>query len=336
MRRRTAFTLVELLVVIAIIGILIALLLPAVQAAREAARRSQCSNNLKQMGLALHNYAGARKKLPPSRIGCDGSGAGSCSGAGIASVTAQQRSGGSGFVLLLPYLEESGLMDLFEDPDGKKGIGLWTATDNAWHTTKNLQGIEQRPKVLICPSDTAESFSMNTTIGTSYPIPASSKAAVGSYAFVGGNQGVKQQGTIGTSAMKYRTNSMFTYVHGFKMTQCPDGLSKTLLVGEVVDGHLQKGTNIWSRAVRARDTIRYTDNSLNTWPGDPTAVADNGVDANGAFASKHPGGCHFAFGDGHVQFLRETIDQDMYEALSTRDAALWPYTNRPEPTSTNF
>ena len=100
---RRAFTLVELLVVIAIIGILIALLLPAVQAAREAARRSQCTNNLKQLGLALQNYHNVNKKFPPGRYGCDGYRGAECA---IANTQLQYYCNMSGFVLLLPFLEE--------------------------------------------------------------------------------------------------------------------------------------------------------------------------------------------------------------------------------------
>src|SRR5687767_10121672 len=94
-RGRPAFTLVELLVVIAIIGILIALLLPAVQAARESARRAQCANNLKQIGVAVHNYHEARKSLPPCRL---------AGGTGWATF----------FVLILPYMEQEQVYDLWD------------------------------------------------------------------------------------------------------------------------------------------------------------------------------------------------------------------------------
>ncbi len=105
---RIGFTLVELLVVIAIIGMLVTLLLPAVQSAREAARRSACSNNLKQIGLALTNYEGAIGAYPPGRMGCNG-----CQQDVCTDNPGYQRPATSGFVMLLPMLEEQGLYDQF-------------------------------------------------------------------------------------------------------------------------------------------------------------------------------------------------------------------------------
>ena len=303
---RGAFTLVELLVVIAIIGILVALLLPAVQAAREAARRSQCINNLKQFGVALQNHHDVFKKLPPGRISCDNSGPVSL-GCGSGGKPDVQRVGTSGFVLLLPFLEEQALRDLIVDPDGKKGIGFWLRSPTTWHTPANMQAVAQRPQVFVCPSDMAEPFAITAEYPAGgYGVPAGVRAAVGSYALVTGTIGVAN----GAGDLKYANTGLFYYVVQHKFKDCTDGLSKTMMVGETVDGHTSQSSNIWSRAIRVIDSQRATDNPLNTWPGLPTYNDFGyGIKVNGAFASRHPAGCQFLFGDTHVEFLSENIDQ---------------------------
>lgn len=305
----TAFTLVELLVVIAIIGILIALLLPAVQSAREAARRTQCTNNLKQFGIALHNYHNAKRILPPGRLGCDGLATAPCTGQ-----TAAQRAGHSAFLFLLPHLEETQLYALID-----QNLPFWSQ-DTTWWTPNHLQVVAARPKVMVCPTDTAEPFSLNTTHSasagreTTYTLPAGNKAAIGSYAFVSGRYGIVDT----LQDAKYDNTGLFYYVIKFRLTQCTDGLSKTATVGEVMDGHLQDSSNIWTRALRAVDTLRYTDNPVNTWPSQPVYSTLYGLKVNGAFASRHPGGSQFLFGDGHVTFVNETISKTPYQAISTR------------------
>jgi prepilin-type N-terminal cleavage/methylation domain-containing protein len=144
-RRRTGFTLVELLVVIAIIGILIALLLPAVQAARGAAQRTQCSNNLKQIGLALHNYAGAVGVFPPSY--CVNRGATS-PGGGAWSIHAR----------LLPYLEQSNLTSLI---------------DFSKNYDKSPQAAIMRIPGYLCPSEINDVVRVNTSTGAARDYPAS-------------------------------------------------------------------------------------------------------------------------------------------------------------------
>src|SRR3954452_17405253 len=122
------FTLVELLVVIAIIGILVALLLPAIQAAREAARRMSCSNNLKQIGVGEANYELSHKELPPARPGPDSTSSrevisvGRPAGPRATGGKGYERSGASGFVLMLPFMEDQALYDQF---DIDRGDGMW-------------------------------------------------------------------------------------------------------------------------------------------------------------------------------------------------------------------
>ena len=313
---RRAFTLVELLVVIAIIGVLVALLLPAVQAAREAARRMQCSNNLKQWGLALHNYHDTKRALPPGRLGCDGANYGTlCS-----TPDGATRAGVSVFVHLLPQVELSSLYSLYKSTDP-----LWPR-NNTWLTPTNIQLIESRPAVVVCPSDTAEPYSEDTKVDPGaavYTTPAGTQAAVGSYAAVTGTIGaannLKPTGEPGNS--KFDNTGLFYYVVRQKFSQVPDGLSNTMMMGEVIDGHRRTSSNIWTRAIRIMDTQRGTDNPLNTFPGQPVYDAAYGANANGAFASLHPSGAQFLFGDGHVVFLSESIDEELYMGLSTREGS---------------
>ncbi len=289
-----AFTLVELLVVIAIIGILVALLLPAVQAAREAARRTQCNNQLKQIGLALDLYEGTFKVYPPGRMGCDGINTGPCNGN-----NALQRVGTSGFVMLLPFLEAENLYNQFDFLDGP-----WCQT-STW-MTKNAAAVATRPEFLVCPSDTSQ---------PSVPDYGGVLAATGSYAFVAGSNGPSS--SIGDNVKLYNTG-VFNYKIAHKRQEVTDGMSNTMFVGEVIDAHTNKSYNLWACAGRHECSLRSTENPVNTKPGTGITTSPYGIPLNGAFASRHPGGGQFVFGDGHVAFISANIALTTYRALSTR------------------
>jgi prepilin-type N-terminal cleavage/methylation domain-containing protein len=143
MRRRSAFTLIELLVVIAIIAVLIALLLPAVQAAREAARRAQCTNNLKQLGLAMHNYASVTGTLPPGLKG---------------------DSWGSWLVFVLPYVEQTSLYNSWNFYGNNSGLPGYVDGDLRYNGVCNITVSSTRVSAFMCPSDGMAS-SANTGIG---------------------------------------------------------------------------------------------------------------------------------------------------------------------------
>ena len=137
------FTLVELLVVIAIIGILIALLLPAVQAAREAARRSQCTNNLKQFGIAIHNYADTFKAFPPKRSGTQQGGCALCNGAF-----------GTVWMRLTPFYEQQQIFDEWSSPQTYSGVSYTAFGPCPWDATSGTYVPYQRQvNTLLCPSD---------------------------------------------------------------------------------------------------------------------------------------------------------------------------------------
>ena len=293
MRKKTlGFTLVELLVVIAIIGMLIALLLPAVQAAREAGRRAHCANNLHQLGLGLENYENAMNEYPPGRNGCDGINTGDC---GKAGGSAEHRNGGSGWLLVLPYLEMSAERDLCTEKQNAAFPGYVFLTPPA-------SLYQTRPSVFKCPSDTAEL--LYGARGTS------------SYAFVHGRRG-PDEGISGN--MKVFNTGLFVYLHKIPRREVTDGLSHTMFIGEVYDGHRNDVPSRWTVASRHEDNLRSTVNPINTPPGKGITTSPYGIALNGAMGSRHPQGAQFAFGDVSVRFLSDLISLSVYRAMSTRN-----------------
>ena len=322
--RRQAFTLVELLVVIAIIGILVALLLPAVQSAREAARRMSCTNNLKNNALADLNHHDVRGYFVQARLGPDSSGSREVKHL----TTSVERSGASGFVLLLPFVEEE---PLFKTLDIYDRLSIWPAGDftngGAWHTAviEREIAMSQRPAVFVCPSDQSEALSQDRAYDSWTHRPAT-----GSYAFVGGNRGVAYWGQNveldGAPSLKPRTNCFMKhhnsgphlYLTEVSISQVDDGTSKTISIGEVIEADMRNSSNVWSKTLRFGDTFRVTEVPINTPPGIlAQAVGDNDRELNGAFGSYHPGGAIFAFLDGHTIFVPDNIDLDVYKNMST-------------------
>ena len=301
---RPGFTLVELLVVIAIIGVLVALLLPAIQAARESARRSQCSNNMRQITLALANYENSTRVFPPGRMGSDCSDYTSLGApaptSGPLMKSDQERPSTSGFAMLLPQLEMQSLYDQIGWEGGaiapsNCGLGAsgagWTNLIPDW---PNVQ--RTRPDLFVCPSAADE--------------PLYSSYGTSNYAFATGSVGP----SVGTSSAAKVNNGMFVYIVAHTVSSCLDGLSNTFFVGEVIDSHTGDGRNRWMVAGRHRDSLRSTQNPLNTPTGEGITHGGN----NSAFASRHPGGGLFGMGDGSVRFIADTIDLATYRALSTR------------------
>ncbi len=315
------FTLVELLVVIAIIGVLVALLLPAVQAAREAARRMSCSNNLKQVGLGLLNHESAYGEFPSGSFGGDAS---SC----IPDVSAAwhgynndeyKRSLYSGFVQILPFIEMQNLYDKFD----LEGVGIWRSGgfggSSTWRTPQREEAVGTRLEVYVCPSDTLEPQITNSTgaFDSWSVIPAT-----GSYALNMGHRGPLGFGT-NTCLVKWHLTGMFPYYHRIKVKQVEDGTSTTFAGGETVDGHTPLSANIWTYAERYLSSLRATEAALNTPPGVDGTPLDSAYfgtnEINGAFGSRHPGGAQFVYVDGHVEFIADEIDLATYQDLSTKN-----------------
>ena len=323
------FTLVELLVVIAIIGILIGMLLPAVQQVREAARRIECANNLKQISLSCLNYESAHGELPAGRHGLEAPQTNHAAHApGITSYD-----GTSFLVTILPFIEQANAYDLLHVKDltlASHGTGPLAAPfpatwDYLSSSVENQQAISVVGKQMpgyVCPSN-----AMEPVVRHRHFIRI--EMGTGSYAGCSGSWMVLPfpvANGLNNTSVKYLNNGMFRYANPVTMGDISDGTSNTLLVGETVagDGIDASGAkslqiNVWSMGIRYESCLRSTTSPLNFPTGvNPGAPGAYWGGSNGAFGSNHTGGGNFAYADGHTVFVAEGIDQDLYEAVSTR------------------
>lgn len=295
----SGFTLIELLVVIAITGVLIALLMPAVQAARESARRVTCDSHQRQIGLAIHLYQQSFGAFPPGRIGCDDTGDAMTIVVCPAGLTPEQKTGASGFISILPFIEQQPLYEQLAVGEG----GVWNRNvdDLYWYADPGkCQGIKRRVALYSCPSDMAAPISEVYT-----PV----LAATGSYALVQGSLGPDRP----VHETKYENDGIFAYVRQRQPRHVTDGLSGTMMLGEVVLADVWESSNTWTYALANADCLRSTTNRLNTQPGAGITLERQ----NGAFGSNHPGGAVFCFVDGHCSFISDAVDLQLYQAQST-------------------
>jgi prepilin-type N-terminal cleavage/methylation domain-containing protein/prepilin-type processing-associated H-X9-DG protein len=319
-RRHNAFTLVELLVVIAIIGILVALLLPAVQAARESARRAQCVNQIRQLGIAFLNYEDTAKSFPAGRLGCDGNLAvPECNGQGTDTGGGNMgQSGASAFLHILPQMEEQALFDQWRIDD----IAVWyiSAANNWFRDPEVAQALATRVAMFHCPSDSQEAYAL-----FKHHVPSGARDVPVDYGSYGLSMGTNGPTTaFPGNDVKFFNTGMFVYGVRFKISQVTDGLSKTIFVGETRNGHDPNSSSIYSNGNRC-NLMRSTYLPMN-YPVDVNAIVQNAAEAGGpggwvncTFSSPHPGGGNFLFGDGHVAFLVESVSDPVYQALSTRE-----------------
>jgi prepilin-type N-terminal cleavage/methylation domain-containing protein len=288
--RRKAFTLVELLVVIAIIGILVALLLPAIQAAREAARRTQCNNQMKQLGVALHNYHDTFNLFPPGGL------------------SAGNRLAWT--VLILPFIEMEAMHSLV-DFNARTGNGYDAAAVNI-NTLK--------PAPYLCPSAVrAKSFENgSTTIYTThyYGImgpKGTNTSTGGTYTL---DNSVTGHGGFATQGVLLRRDSV-------RFADILDGTSNTFLVGESSYSRSLTGQNNtsfrkWYRGCDGSASAP-TKNILDGINVTPYNGTNNFNDVS--FGSEHPGGCMFVRCDGAVRFVSQNVDLGVYKATASRDGA---------------
>ncbi len=325
-RRRKGFTLIELLVVIAIIAILVALLLPAVQQAREAARRSSCKNNMKQIGLALHNYHDTHSSFPFAYF--------------VGNLASGDLNLSSCYIQLLPFVEQAPLYDRWDSnvPAFNEAVAFY----NPATVQSNLDVIKSVIPVFVCPS-TPEADVHDYTV----PAPglgnitwtaarcdySVTTGVLGTYASIAysGSPGGNRGGVLAPVGINPTTG--LPDGRAMRFRDITDGTSNTVVFGERVGGtNVYRKTTIDSALTSALGGTQggawgdlligehwlggalYDGNPLG---GGPCAI--NCTNARGAgFMSFHTGGAQFIMGDGAVRFISANVDAHTFASLITR------------------
>ncbi len=298
------FTLVELLVVIAIIGILVALLLPSIQAAREAARRAQCTNNLKQISLGLHGFHDTYGALPAT-------------GTSFNEV--------SWHIHILPWIEEKNTYEnLFKAVKTSKPHTYWADFPDLSLT---------RIPIYLCPSSEALYGSFSEIVGSLQRYTTHYYGVMGPKGInpaTGKDYKFEPFGTCGGRAQQGAFKSCNDWsdrsITGYSFRKITDGTSKTFLLGEIswVDPFKKTMFETWSGGYRSWTQGCMTA-GLNYWHCGsknvslPINTHSDAVLNDVPFGSQHPGGTHFALCDGSVRFVQQDINFGTYKSLASRD-----------------
>jgi prepilin-type N-terminal cleavage/methylation domain-containing protein/prepilin-type processing-associated H-X9-DG protein len=314
LKSSNAFTLVELLVVITIIGILIALLLPAVQAAREAARRMQCGNNVKQLGLALHNFESQYKTFPP----------------GMMAKTRYSYSYDNGGYEWVYFLHS--LMPYFEMENYYRSLGgPQFELKNPWSAPADWPASVRNMAIpaLLCPSD---GFGGSTFTGPAEPTVRLAKSN-----YLGIFSGLKDSDAL--YVPKQAQRGVFRYGLGTSIADIKDGTSHTMAVAEYLTGVSSKDIRGWIYTNRAACQTLFVTLGPNSPVADKTYFCENGTytttpndassnlpctigDSDADYASprsRHAGGVNAVFCDGSVQFIPDSIDIAAWQNLGWID-----------------
>ncbi|QDT44945.1 putative major pilin subunit [Gimesia alba] len=282
---KKGFTLIELLVVIAIIAILIALLLPAVQQAREAARRTQCRNNLRQMGIAFHSYLDSHRTFPPGWVEASGN-----------IPTRPPENGFSWAALILPQLDQGNLYSqirftapLFLEPDRNPST---TAIEN----NETLVATQIIP-IFRCPSDAGPARQDN--LGSLDPVTIQNQATTSYVACFGDKVVADNASDAGPGGGVFSRNS------AVRIRDITDGTSVSLLAGE------RRWAGFYSPGI-PKFGDAYWAGTPDNWLMDILGTAGVNINSihSAKFSSEHDGGAHFLFADGHVRFLSENVESN--------------------------
>ncbi|MEN6407579.1 MAG: DUF1559 domain-containing protein [Thermoguttaceae bacterium] len=320
MIRRRGFTLIELLVVITIIGILIGLLIPAVQAAREAGRRAQCLNNLRQIGLALHSYHSARECLPQGNIYQS---AGQCPGIDTEPQGSSYATQSANWAIaLLPHLEQEALFNTYD-------------FNHPSETDANKAFRETSLAVYVCPSDIDAQTPIVPASGPAFDTGA--KYAPGSYRAVSGRSDINGHDTglnyldSQSTLISYKKNARgpihmvlpLWKFHVETFDKIRDGLSNTLLVGESTTATSPAQRTFWAYPYAYYTLSGATAQPRILWGDFDRCVSANAngiqVPCKRQWGSPHSGIVNFALCDGSVRSIATSIDMTLFGNLSTID-----------------
>ena len=298
-RRRAGFTLVELIVTVLILLVLLALLLPSVRTSREAARRTQCRNNLKSMGLALHNYHDHRNVFPSSSTSQPGQGLWNWPASGPTDPSVRLH---SHFVMLLPYVDQAHIYNIVEF-----GVSALAPENRrvATHVVPTYR----------CPSYAGPSFSAHefytTTLGGQFAI--GNYAAMGATSIAALRDGGEPEGVLYPGS-------------AIRLEDIADGTSNTFFIAETkepvaaawIDGSTAA---VASRGLPAINATNGTlgPSSLNHSPYLPNEALPHSIGQEFGPSSLHAGGVHHLMADGTVRFISNNISPKLYDALVTRD-----------------